>query len=139
MTTLAMLYVKELRAALEAAPGFGAVVESSPVRAVTRDESKVISVQLGGESVESVNTPRATRVREIHVLVHTAGDTHQEMAEEVFEQAHPIIMRYAGQNIVQVAEFGTDEPKYVNGDLRRQVVNKRYRITYQTDEHSLSD
>lgn len=138
MTTLAMQYVTGLRAALEAAAGFAATVESSPVRAVARDEPKVISVQLGGESVEDVNTPRATRVREIHVLVHTAGDDHQEMAEEVFEQAHPIIMQYTGPNVVEVAEFGTDEPKYVNGDLRRQVVNKRYRITYQTYEDSLS-
>jgi hypothetical protein len=137
MTTLAMQYVLDLRAALEAAPGFPAEVESSPVRAIARETPMVISVQLGGESVESIHPPRATRVREIHVLVHTAGDDHQAMAENVFEQAHPVVIAYAGPNVVEVAEFGTDEPKYVNGDLRRQVVNKRYRITYQTDEHSL--
>lgn len=138
MTTLALRYVNDLRAALEAAPEFLAVVESSPVRAIGREEPMVISVQLGAESVESVHMPRATRTREIHVLVHTAGDEHQAMAEQVFEQAHPVIMAYAGPNVVGIAEFGTDEPKYVNGDLRRQVVNKRYRITYQTDEDSLS-
>lgn len=137
MTTLAMQYVEDLRAALKAAPGFPAEVESSPVRAVAREAPMVISVQLGGESVESLNSPRVTRVREIHILVHTAGDDHQALAEKVFELAHPVVMAYDGPNVVEVIEFGTDEPKYVNGDLRRQVVNKRYRITYQTDEHAL--
>ncbi|MHC0506400.1 hypothetical protein [Achromobacter aegrifaciens] len=139
MTTLAMRYVNDLRTALRQELAGAAEVESSPVRAIAREEPRVISVQLGGESVESINTPRVTRVREIHVLVHTAGDDHQAMAEEVFERAHPVVMVYQGPNIVEIAEFGTDEPKYVNGDLRRQVVNKRYRITYQSDELSLSD
>ncbi|MGV2895048.1 hypothetical protein ACNPPY_04595 [Achromobacter sp. AGC78] len=137
MTTLALTYVQELRAALKVA-GFPAVMEPSPVRAITREDPRVVSVQLGAESVESMAVPRVTRVREIHLIVHTCGDDHLELAEDVFEAAHPLVMGYSGPNVIAVAEFGTDEPKYANGDLRRQVVTRRYRITYQTDEQSLS-
>lgn len=137
MTTLALTYVQELRDALQA-PGFPAAMEPSPVRAISREDAQVVSVQLGAESVEGSAIPRVTRVREIHLIVHTCGDDHLALAEAVFEAAHPLVMGYGGQNVVAVAEFGTDEPKYANGDLRRQVVTRRYRITYQTDEQSLS-
>lgn len=139
MTSLAQQYVLELRLALEGAPGgFPAAVEASPVRAISREDPMVVSVQLGAESVQELSPPRVSRVREIHLIVHTCGDDHLELSERVFEAAHPVVMGYGGPNVVSVAEFGTDEPKFANGDLRRQVVTKRYRITYQTDEHSLS-
>ena len=96
------------------------------------------SVQLGAESIQELLSPRVTRVREIHLIVHTCGDDHLQLAEEVFEAAQPIVMGYSGPNMVSIVEFGTDEPKYANGDLRRQVVTKRYRITYQTDDLELS-
>lgn len=139
MISLAQRYVLDLRQALTEASGAGfpAQVEPSPVRAVSREDPMVVSVQLGAESIQELSTPRVTRLREIHLIVHTCGDDHLELAERVFAAAHPIVMGYAGPNMVSIAEFGTDEPKYANGDLRRQVVTKRYRITYQTDEHSL--
>ncbi|MFY3138009.1 hypothetical protein ACOTFF_15780 [Achromobacter xylosoxidans] len=138
MTSLAQRYVEDLRSALAGASGdFPAAVENSPMRAISREDPKVVSVQLGAESIQELLSPRVTRVREIHLIVHTCGDDHLQLAEEVFEAAQPIVMGYSGPNMVSIVEFGTDEPKYANGDLRRQVVTKRYRITYQTDEHSL--
>ncbi|MHA7123441.1 hypothetical protein ACWV16_22365 [Achromobacter xylosoxidans] len=138
MTSLAQRYVGDLRLALAgASEGFPAAVENSPMRAISREDPKVVSVQLGAESIQELLSPRVTRVREIHLIVHTCGDDHLQLAEEVFEAAQPIVMGYSGPNMVSIVEFGTDEPKYANGDLRRQMVTKRYRITYQTDEHSL--
>lgn len=137
MKNLALRYVQDLCAAFSATPGLTAVVESSPARAVSLDAPQVLLVQLGAESIEGVAPPRVTRQREIQLIVHTRGDDHLALTEQVFEQAHPVIMAYADPNIVMVAEFGTDDAKYANGDLRRQVVTKRYRITYQTDENAL--
>jgi len=138
MTTLFAGYLRGITDAMEASATFPAVVERSPVRAATREEARRICVLPGAESVEGTPLGRATREREILLNVHTAGDDHLELAESVLEAAHPIVMLFRAEGIVSIREFGTDEPKYANGDLSRQVVSKRYRITYQTDEHSLS-
>lgn len=139
MTTLAQRYIEGMRAALEAAPNFPARVESSPVRAHTRNETAVVSLQLGTESVEGSGTPRVTRSREVHLMVHTAGDEHLALCEGTFEAATPILMQYQAEAIVQIEELRTDEPKYANGDLTRQVVTKRFLVTYQTVDDSLSE
>lgn len=136
--TLFSSYIRGITDALEAAAGFPAVVERSPVRAATRDEARRVCVLPGAESVESTPLGRATREREILVNVHTSGDDHLDLAEETLAAVHPIVMLFSAEGIVSIREHGTDEPKYANADLRRQVVTKRYRITYQTDEHSLS-
>ena len=138
MTTLVEAYIDGIRSALRDAPSFPGFVESSPVRAMTREEHQVVCVLPGAESVVGGGIGRSTRVREIHLVAHTAGDEHLSLAEAIFSSAHPVLMKFDAAGIVSIEEHGTDEPKYANADLRRQVVTKRYRITYQTDEHSLS-
>ncbi|GAA5231751.1 hypothetical protein FOZ76_14495 [Verticiella sediminum] len=139
MTTLVQTYVEGLRAELIAAPGFPAEVESSPVRASTRQRPQVVTLLLGLETVADGSISRVNRAREVHLLVHTAGEDHIELSESVFEAAHPLVMGFSAPGIVGIQELRTDEPKYANGDLLRQVVTRRYLITYQTDEHSLSE
>lgn len=136
MTFLARL-VLGMRDALEASPDFPAAVEPSPVRAMTRQDRKTVCVLPGAEAVDAMPIGMATRARQIHVVVHTAGDDHLELSEEVFSAAHPVVMSFEMDGLVSVEEVGTDEPKYANGDLTRQVVTRRYRVVYQTDEHSL--
>lgn len=130
-------YITGLIEAFENTPGFPARIEKSPVRALNRQDARVLSVLPGAESVQDSPVSMATREREILLVVHTAGDEHLDLAEAVFEAAHPIVMGFAAEGLVSVSEHGTDEPKYANGDLTRQVVTKRYRFIYQTDEHSL--
>jgi len=131
-------YIKGLIAALRATPGFPGDIEESPVRAISRDRPQVLSIRPGAEAI-SADSPhdRSTRVREIHVVVHTAGEDQVDLAEEVFEAAHPIIMTFEAEDLVAIEEHSTDEPKYANGDLTRQVVTRRYRFTYQTGAHAL--
>ncbi|MFC3865852.1 hypothetical protein [Alcaligenes aquatilis] len=139
MKTRVQLYVEGVRAALRAAPGFPAKVEDSPVRAHTFVQDRVITVQPGSETVTEGATPRVNRVREIHLLVHTAGDNGLELSESIFAAAHPIVMNFSGPGLVQVQELRTDEPRYANGDLERQVITKRYLFYYQTADDSLSE
>lgn len=138
MKTLVQLYVEGLHDALRSAAGFPALVEPSPVRAHTHAQAQVITVQVGAERVTDSATPRVTRMREIHLLVHTAGDDGLGLSERVFSAAHPVLMHFTGPGLVQVEELRTDEPRYVNGDLLRQAITKRYLFTYQTAEDSLS-
>jgi len=139
MSTLFLEYVKGLRALLRADGSFPAKVEDSPVRASTRDDRQVICLLPGAEDVQLSAVGRSTRVRELLFVMHTSGDEHLDLAEQIAAALHPIVMLFDAPGIVQIAEHGTDEPKYVNGDLARQALTKRYRITYQTDEHSLSE
>jgi len=137
--TRVQLYVEGVRAALRAAPGFPAKVEDSPVRAHTFVQDRVITVQPGSETVTEGATPRVNRIREIHLLVHTAGDNGLDLSESIFGAAHPIVMSFSGPGLVQVQELRTDEPRYANGDLERQVITKRYLFYYQTADDSLSE
>nr|WP_218940910.1 hypothetical protein [Allopusillimonas soli] len=130
-------YIAGLIDAFESGTGFPARIEKSPVRALNREDRQVLSILPGAESVQDSPVSMATREREILLVVHTAGDEHLDLAEAVFEAAHPIVMGFTAEGLVSVNEHGTDEPKYANGDLTRQVVTKRYRLIYQTDEHSL--
>lgn len=139
MKTRVQLYVEGVRAALRAAPGLPAEVEDSAVRAHTFIRDKVLTVQLGAETVTEGATPRVNRVRELHVQVHTAGDNGLELSESIFAAAHPIVMNFSGPGLVQVQELRTDEPRYANGDLERQVITKRYLFYYQTADDSLSE
>lgn len=138
MKTRVQMYVEGLHDALRAVPGFPAVIEPSPVRAHTHELAQVVTVQVGAERVTDGATPRVTRMREIHLLVHTAGEDGLGLSEQVFSAAHPIVMAFTGPGLVQVEELRTDEPRYVNGDLLRQAITKRYLFTYQTAEDSLS-
>ena len=139
MKTRVQLYVEGVRAALRAAPQFPAKVEDSPVRAHTFVQDRVITVQPGSETVTEGATPRVNRVREIHLLVHTAGDNGLDLSESIFAAAHPIVMNFTGPGLVQVQELRTDEPRYANGDLERQVITRRYLFYYQTADDSLSE
>lgn len=138
MTTLASQYIKELRKSLRAIVDFPALIEDSPVRAFNRD-TQALCLTLGPEKVTSASHPMVTRQRELHVQVHTSGNDHLDISEAIFQSAHPLIMRFDSSGVVQVDELQTDEPRYANGDLTRQVVTRRYLITYQTLEDSLSN
>lgn len=138
MSTLVKRYIHDLRAAVKAA---GVKTENSPVRAHTSNDPAVVSIQPGAERVvPEASFGRVTRQREIHVMVHTAGNEHLEACEDLLELIHPLIMKYEDEeeSIVQIDELSTEEPKYAKGDLTRQVTAKRYLITYQTEDDSLS-
>lgn len=136
--TLVEQYIVGIREALRNSQSLPGHVENSPMRAHGRDDPQVINVMPGAEKIVSAATPRVTRSREVHLTVLTAGNEHLELCEAVFEVAHPIVMGFNADGITQIDEIQTDEPRYAGGDLTRQAVTKRYLITYQTLENSLS-
>lgn len=138
MTTLFQGYRDGIVAALRAVPVFPAEVETSTLRAFTRDDDAVLVLHPGKEVVADGAWPRAERIRELLCSVHAAGDDREDVAEAVFEALQPIVMRYTAPGIVQIDEFGTDEPRFTSGDQARMLVTKRFRITYQTDADSLT-
>ncbi|SAI58927.1 Uncharacterised protein [Bordetella ansorpii] len=135
MTTRLQQYIAGISDALTVA---GLKVEGSPIQALQRQDSQVCTLLPGQEDVEASPVGRSTRGRLIRLAVHTAGDDHLAETEAVFEAAHPVIMAFVADGLVSIVELGTDEPQYVATDLSRQITGKRYLVTYQTDEHSLS-
>lgn len=136
MTTLFQTYRDGIKSALEAA-AVPAEIETSTLRAFTRAET-VLVLHAGKEVVADGAWPRVERIRELLCSVHVAGDNREDLAEAIFEALQPIVMGYSADGIVQIDEFGTDEPRFTSGDQARMLVTKRFRITYQTDAHSLS-
>lgn len=138
MTTAFQTYRDGIKDSIEASAGFPAEVSTSTVRAFTRDEDKVLVLHAGREVIAPDGAwPRVIRIRELLCSVHTAGADRDDYAEAVFEALQPIVMQYAAPGLVKVEEFGTDEPKYLQGDLARMITTKRFRLTYQTEENSL--
>jgi len=139
MTTRLQRYVDELYAVVEQVDGFPAAVERSTLRAFRRDEHPMLVIHQGREVISPDSAwPRSTRVRELLCTVHTAGAERDTSSEEVFEALQPIVIGYVADGLVQIEELGTDEPKYLQGDLDRMAVTKRFRLTYQTLDDSLS-
>lgn len=139
MTTLFQVYRDGILAAIQAAPNFPALVETSTLRAFTRDEPSVLVLHTGKEVVSGEAAwPTSTRIRELLCSAQTAGEAREDFAEAIFEALQPIVMQFSAPGIVQIDEFGTDEPKFTSGDLPRMLMTKRFRITYQTQADSLS-
>lgn len=138
MKTLVQVYIDEISALIESVPELRGKVERSPVRAKDRNASPVITLLPGREKVEEASVATVNRHRELQVLVHTSGDEHMDVSERTFLIIHPIIMGYSADSLVLVQEIGTDDPRYRDGDLTRQVVTRRYLLTYQTADDSLS-
>ena len=137
MTTLFQTYRDGIKAAVAATAGFPAQVETSTLRAFTRDDL-VLVLHPGKEVIADEAWPRVNRVRELLCSVHASGEDREDLAEQVFEALQPIVMGYDADGIVQIEEFGTDEPRYASGDQARMLLTKRFRIVYQTDSDSLS-
>lgn len=138
MTTLFQIYRDSIKSLIESPGNFPAIVETSTVRAFTREDGAVLVLHSGKEVIVDEAMPRVTRVRELLCSVHTRGEDGEDVAEAIFEALQPIVMGYTEEGIVQIDEFGTDEPKFVPGDLTRALVTKRFRITYQTLSDSLA-
>lgn len=138
MTTLVQRYLDGLYAAIESMPDFPALTERSTLRAFKRDDGPMIVIHLGKEAVLEGPWPRSNRAREVLCTAHTAGEDREDQSEAVFEALQPIVMGFTADNLVQVEEIGTDEPKYAQADLNRMAVTKRFYFTYQTAADSLS-
>lgn len=139
MTTRLQGYIDALYAAVDAAPGFPASTERSTLRAFSRDEPAMLVIHQGKEVVLPDSPwPMATRVRELLCTAHTAGADRDDASEAIFEALQPIVMNLTAVSLVLIEEFGTDEPKYMQGDLDRMAVTKRFRLTYQTMADSLA-
>ncbi len=139
MTTLLRTYIDALYAEIETIPDFPARIERSTLRAFRREEYPVVVIHRGAEVISDDSPwPIVTRHRHLLVSVHGAGEDAEEDVETVFEILQPVLSRFAAAGLVQIEEAGTDEPKYAQGDLTRMVVTRRWRLTYQTQQDSLS-
>jgi hypothetical protein len=136
--TLRETYIEGLMDAMKAFAGFPAGVERSISIAYTREESPVLVVHRGEETLENSMGDDTDRQCEILVSVISRGDTPEVDADDVMDVAHPLIMQYQGAGILQVEELGTKAPLYSNTDGMACMVTARYRIQYSTSRLSLS-
>ncbi|MBY0237871.1 MAG: hypothetical protein K2X55_01005 [Burkholderiaceae bacterium] len=138
MTTLREVYIEGIIAALEATPGFPAKVERSVNRAFTRQESPVLVVHRGGEDVNDSLNSSVFRACEVLVSVVTRSDVPDQVADEIMEIAHPVIMAYRGDRMMKILEAGTNAPVFSPADSQACLLTTRYNIQYTTARRSLT-
>lgn len=136
--TLRETFIQELMALLTAAPSFPAQVERSLSVAFSRDESPVLVIHRGAEDVESDLSGETIRECEILVSVITRSDVPDQQADSIMEAAHPLLMAYRADNLLQIWEVGTNAPMFANTDGQACMLTTRYRAQYRTDTLSLS-
>lgn len=136
--TLRESYIQGLMAALQAVPSFPALVERSVVVAFSRAESPVLVVHRGAEDLENTMGDDTYRTCEILVSVVARSDAPDQVADEVMEVAHPVIMAYMGARMLQMQELGTNAPVFAQADSKACLMTTRYGIQYVTDRLSLA-
>lgn len=136
--TLREIFIQELMALLSAAPSFPAQVERSIAVAFSRDESPVLVIHRGAEGVEADLSGEAIRECEILVSIITRSDVPDQQADSVMEAAHPLLMAYQSDSLLQIWEEGTNAPMFANADAQACMLTTRYRVQYRTDRLSLS-
>jgi hypothetical protein len=138
MTTRRETFIQAIIAALEGAPGFPAAVERSVTRAFTRQESPVLVVHRGGEDVNDALNTSVYRSCEVLVSVITRSDVPDQVADEIMEAAHPVIMAYRADGIMKILEAGTNAPVFSQADAQACLLTTRYTIQYTTSRRSLT-
>ena len=136
--TLREIFIQELMALLAATPSFPAQVERSIAVAFSREESPVLVIHRGAEGVEADLSGEAIRECEILVSVITRSDVPDQQADSIMEVAHPLLMAYRADNLLQMWEVGTNAPIFANTDGQACMLTTRYRAQYRTDTLSLS-
>ena len=136
--TLRETYIQGLLAALRAVPNFPAQVERSLSIAFSREESPVLVVHRGAEELENSLGSDTDRSCAILVSVISRSDVPDQVADDVMEVAHPVIMAFQLAGIQQMQEMGTNAPVFSNADGQACMVTTRYSIMYGTDRLSLS-
>ena len=61
-----------------------------------------------------------------------------QLADEIMELAHPVIMAYRAAAMVEMGELGTNAPTFAQGDAQACLLTTRYGIKYTTGRRSLS-
>lgn len=138
--TLRETFIQALMARFTAAPGFPAAVERSIVKAFDREDGAVIVVHRGGEQdPDNSRLGVIDRVCEILVSVVARGDAPDQLADDVLEVAHPLVMTYAAAGIIDLWEGPTDTPKFSDTNGTAGLITVHYFIKYRTSPTSLTN
>lgn len=136
--TLRELFIQELIAQLSSAPAFPAMVERSINVAFTREESPVLVIHRGSEEIEADLCGETIRECEILASVITRSDVPDQQADSVMEVAHPLIVAYTSDHLLQIWEVGTNAPLFAGADSLACMLTTRYKVQYRTATASLN-
>ena len=135
--TLRESYIQGIIAALRALPDFPASVERAVTTAFARNEGPVLVVHRGAEGLEG-KLGEVHRTCEVLVSVVTRSSVPDQLADEIMELAHPVVMAFRGTGMIEIAEEGTNAPTFAQADAQACLLTTRYGIKYATSRRSLS-
>jgi hypothetical protein len=135
--TLRESYIQALLDLFRDASGFPATPERSLKAAFSREEGTIIVVHRGKEFQEDAVLGYADRHCEVLVSVISRDEAPDRVADDVMEIAHPLIMNFCSEKLVDVVEGPTDQPLFSNVDPSACVVTTHYVLRYRTQSDSL--
>jgi hypothetical protein len=139
MTTLREQYLDAIVAQIKLIPGLAAVVDRSLSSAFSTDDDDVIVIHRGKEDVDNDMYPVADRSLEVKVSIVTRNAVPERIADALIEQVHPRLIAFSPAGVTDVAEIGSDEPKYGGADGQTCMLTTRYRLLYRTQANSLTN
>ncbi|HDR9028746.1 TPA: hypothetical protein QDB14_002946 [Burkholderia vietnamiensis] len=143
MTTRREVYIEDLLAAAGVDAGLQQLdvqVGRSVVDALDEKHSLALVLHLGGEAPPDRSAVGfATRQTELLCTVITRDTAPDRAADQVLELAHPIVMNYDGQGIIDIGESHTDPPIFANVDGESCLRTVHYIFTYRTRWNSLTE
>jgi hypothetical protein len=123
---------------LDADRVIGVPATRSLVTAFGGDEIATLVIHMGVDIVTASTIGSSTHVAQLMLTAVVRDPTPEQLANRLFEIAHPLVMAYSPPGVVQIEEVRTDEPMGTPADPDAAFVTMHYAITYQTQPDSLS-
>lgn len=112
-------------------------VERSLVKAYDAEETPVVVVHRGDETVSNRMLGAVDRTMDLRITVICRGDNPEVAADNLMGIIHPVLMTASIPDIIEIAETGSDEPKYAERPSDGCFVQSHYSVLYRTFQNSL--
>lgn len=112
-------------------------VERSLVKAYDTEETPVVVVHRGAETVGNELIGAIDRTMDLRITVICRGDDPEVAADNLMGIVHPVLMTASLPDVMEISETGSDEPKYADRPTAGCFVQSHYSVRYRTQPNTL--
>ena len=112
-------------------------VERSLVKAYDMDETPVVVVHRGAETINNQLIGVVNRTMDLRITVICRGDNPEVAADDLMGIVHPVLMSASLPDVMDLSEDGSDEPKYADRPTAGCFVQSHYSVLYRTAGNTL--
>ena len=112
-------------------------VERSLVKAYSAEETPVVVVHRGDETVNDRMIGAIDRTMDLRITVICRCENPEVAADDLMGIMHSALMTAPIPGIIEIAETGSDEPKYAERPSDGCFVQSHYSVLYRTNPNNL--